>query len=96
MNQNLIVIFFIFPGVVHEHPRIGSDGESEEGSRTSEDVVSPSHRTSASAGAVANGPGITMSNFSPFSLMTFPWEIRSGYESRIKRAESASFGNPDF
>jgi len=35
-------------GVVHEHPRIGSDGESEEGSRTSEDVVSPANR-----GAVA-------------------------------------------
>jgi len=31
-------------GVVHEHPRIGSDGESEEGSRTSEDVVSPANR----------------------------------------------------
>ena len=29
-------------GVVHEHPRIGSDGESEEGSGTSEDPnVSP-------------------------------------------------------
>jgi hypothetical protein len=28
--------------VVHEHPRIGSDGESEEGSGTSEDPnVSP-------------------------------------------------------
>eukprot|EP00096_Caligus_rogercresseyi_P003831 TRINITY_DN1754_c3_g1_i2.p1 TRINITY_DN1754_c3_g1~~TRINITY_DN1754_c3_g1_i2.p1 ORF type:complete len:609 (+),score=163.20 TRINITY_DN1754_c3_g1_i2:54-1880(+) len=26
-------------GVVHENPRIGSDGESEEGSRTSEDTV---------------------------------------------------------
>ena len=37
-------------GVVHEHPRIGSDGESEEGSRTSEDVVSPANR-----GAVASG-----------------------------------------
>ena len=33
-----------FSGVVHEHPRIGSDGESEEGSRTSEDVVSPANR----------------------------------------------------
>lgn len=30
--------------MVHEHPRIGSDGESEEGSRTSEDVVSPANR----------------------------------------------------
>ena len=28
-------------GVVHEHPRIGSDGESEEGSGTSEPNVSP-------------------------------------------------------
>merc|ERR1719334_1732147 len=41
-------------GVVHEHPRIGSDGESEEGSRTSEDVVSPANR-----GAVA---GVGQSN----------------------------------
>jgi len=28
-------------GVVHEHPRIGSDGESEEGSGTSDPNVSP-------------------------------------------------------
>jgi len=34
-------------GVVHEHPRIGSDGESEEGSGTSisEDVGTPSERS---------------------------------------------------
>ena len=32
----------VISGVVHEHPRIGSDGESEEGSGTSEDPnVSP-------------------------------------------------------
>ena len=30
--------------MVHENPKIGSDGESEEGSRTSEDVVSPANR----------------------------------------------------
>ena len=43
----MIFNYFYFPffaGVVHEHPRIGSDGESEEGSRTSEDVVSPANR----------------------------------------------------
>lgn len=46
-------------GVVHEHPRIGSDGESEEGSRTSEDMVSPANRPqmSSAAGAAGNGPG---------------------------------------
>ena len=33
-------------GVVHEHPRLGSDGESEEGSGTSDDVgVSPCEAT---------------------------------------------------
>ncbi len=31
----------LLSGVVHENPQIGSDGESEEGSRHSEDVVSP-------------------------------------------------------
>ena len=56
--------------MVHEHPRIGSDGESEEGSRTSEDVVSPANRgsggqnevgglasTPSSTGAVPGGAG---------------------------------------
>jgi len=36
-----------FFGVVHEHPRIGSDGESEEGSGTSEDTnISPGSQDS--------------------------------------------------
>merc|ERR1719210_2709273 len=43
-------------GVVHEHPRIGSDGESEEGSRTSEDVVSPANR---GQNEVSTTPGAT-------------------------------------
>ena len=66
-SKKTINIFFFdsFSGVVHEHPRIGSDGESEEGSRTSEDVVSPANRTAAqtSAAALGNGSG---SNFSTF------------------------------
>ena len=45
----------IFAGVVHEHPRIGSDGESEEGSRTSEDVVSPANRGQTEAACTAGG-----------------------------------------
>ncbi len=53
-----------FPGVVHENPQIGSDGESEEGSRHSEDVVSPASVASApnaGGGGGANGsaPGAT-------------------------------------
>ena len=39
--------------MVHEHPRIGSDGESEEGSRTSEDVVSPANRPGGQPGLPA-------------------------------------------
>ncbi len=40
----------LFSGVVHEHPRIGSDGESEEGSGTSEDPnVSPGSGDSAAS-----------------------------------------------
>ena len=46
----MAIFFSRFLGVVHEHPRIGSDGESEEGSRTSEDVVSPANRSATSAG----------------------------------------------
>lgn len=42
-------------GVVHEHPRIGSDGESEEGSRTSEDVVSPANRGGPSSETPVGG-----------------------------------------
>ena len=53
------LILILIPGVVHEHPRIGSDGESEEGSGTSEDPnVSPGSEdlsTSVSgSGAVTN------------------------------------------
>lgn len=47
--------------MVHEHPRIGSDGESEEGSRTSEDVVSPANRggqTEAAAGGATSNLGV--------------------------------------
>ena len=56
---HLILILILIPGVVHEHPRIGSDGESEEGSGTSEDPnVSPGSEdlsTSVSgSGAVTN------------------------------------------
>lgn len=54
-------LFLSFLGVVHEHPRIGSDGESEEGSRTSEDVVSPPNRPQmpSTGGAVGSGQGNT-------------------------------------
>ena len=44
-------------GVVHEHPRIGSDGESEEGSGTSEDPnVSPGSEdlSTSVSGSVSN------------------------------------------
>ena len=42
-------------GVVHEHPRIGSDGESEEGSGTSEDPnVSPGSEDLSTV----SGPGV--------------------------------------
>lgn len=47
--------------MVHEHPRIGSDGESEEGSRTSEDVVSPANR-GAAAGGCQMGTGANGAN----------------------------------
>ena len=48
-------------GVVHEHPRIGSDGESEEGSRTSEDVVSPANRGALASGG-QNAAGVNGTN----------------------------------
>ena len=44
------ICFVSLLGVVHEHPRIGSDGESEEGSGTSEDPnVSPGSGDSAAS-----------------------------------------------
>ena len=44
------ICFVSLSGVVHEHPRIGSDGESEEGSGTSEDPnVSPGSGDSAAS-----------------------------------------------
>ena len=51
------LISLFIPGVVHEHPRIGSDGESEEGSGTSEDPnVSPGSEdlTPSVTGSVSN------------------------------------------
>ncbi len=38
-NESTIV--FDFPAPVAEHPRIGSDGESEEASAASDDLTSP-------------------------------------------------------
>ena len=46
----------LFIGVVHEHPRIGSDGESEEGSGTSED---PNVSPTSDEIAVNNGKQVT-------------------------------------
>ena len=43
-------------GVVHEHPRIGSDGESEEGSGTSED---PNVSPTSDEIAINNGKQVT-------------------------------------
>ena len=45
-------------GVVHEHPRIGSDGESEEGSGTSED---PNVSPTSDEIAINNGKQVTPS-----------------------------------
>ena len=45
-------------GVVHEHPRIGSDGESEEGSGTSED---PNVSPTSDEIAINNGKQVTKS-----------------------------------
>ena len=46
----------LFIAVVHEHPRIGSDGESEEGSGTSED---PNVSPTSDEIAVNNGKQVT-------------------------------------
>ena len=43
-NEGLMYGFAVFTGIVHENPRIGSDGESEEVSGASDekdDMVSP-------------------------------------------------------
>jgi len=51
-------------GVVHEHPRIGSDGESEEGSGTSEDPnVSPGSEDLSTV----SGPGVGVAGVVPGS-----------------------------
>ncbi|XP_059090198.1 cyclin-dependent kinase 18-like isoform X2 [Tigriopus californicus] len=50
------------PGVVHENPPMGSDGESEEGSRHSEDVVSPAAR-----GASNNDTNTSSGNNAPLA-----------------------------
>ena len=50
-------LFIFFLGVVHENPKIGSDGESEEGSRTSEDVVSPANRGGGGTAVIGGGIG---------------------------------------
>ena len=53
------IICFDFKGVVHELPRIGSDGESEEASGASDEVISPITKNNGnhyiSNGNVGNG-----------------------------------------
>lgn len=69
--------------MVHEHPRIGSDGESEEGSRTSEDVVSPANRQNGGAGdpaAAGGGGGAASGGLGPFG----------GVKLRTKNGSSSS------
>ena len=47
---------FHFSGVVHENPQIGSDGESEEGSRHSDTAaISSAQSASATSGGGATG-----------------------------------------
>ena len=53
-SPKLTPLFMI--GVVHEHPRIGSDGESEEGSGTSED---PNVSPTSDEIAINNGKQVT-------------------------------------
>jgi hypothetical protein len=40
-TEFIFIFVFLNLGVVHEHPRIGSDGESEEASGASDEVISP-------------------------------------------------------
>ena len=56
-NNDLLKLTPLFMiGVVHEHPRIGSDGESEEGSGTSED---PNVSPTSDEIAINNGKQVT-------------------------------------
>ena len=56
-NDDLLKLTPLFMiGVVHEHPRIGSDGESEEGSGTSED---PNVSPTSDEIAINNGKQVT-------------------------------------
>jgi len=41
VNCDNVIIKSHIAGVVYENPRIGSDGESEEASGASDDVISP-------------------------------------------------------
>lgn len=71
--------------MVHEHPRIGSDGESEEGSRTSEDVVSPANRGQNEV--LASASGVTTGVASASSSV-----IHNGTTVAVKMRQKA--GNP--
>lgn len=70
---------------MHEHPRIGSDGESEEGSRTSEDVVSPANRGQNEV--LASASGVTTGVASASSSV-----IHNGTTVAVKMRQKA--GNP--
>ena len=60
-NNDLLKLTPLFMiGVVHEHPRIGSDGESEEGSGTSED---PNVSPTSDEIAINNGKQVTIHFF---------------------------------
>lgn len=78
-----------FAGVVHEHPRIGSDGESEEGSRTSEDVVSPANRGGPSSSSEAPVGGAA-SGTSSASVQSSGVLNGSGMYGGVKMRQKAS------
>jgi hypothetical protein len=60
-------------GVVHEHPRIGSDGESEEGSGTSED---PNVSPTSDEIAVNNGKQVGTTEITHVKLRQKPVGLR--------------------
>ena len=49
---------FDFSGVVHENPQIGSDGESEEGSRHSEEQQQQISATDSAAASATSGQSV--------------------------------------
>lgn len=72
---------FCWTGVLHEHPRIGSDGESEEVSLASDpDVTSPVKMRQKNRRLSEVSPSEVSKRFNRYDALFFSWTLAAGHQ----------------